>query len=1454
MMRNVSSVSILRLDVSLLLMMVIGASAWGQDYSGVYYIGSTGYNKANTTTNYYLCPTENWNYYTSTSPYYTSTENGQPFMTTYQCRNGVYDANNAVWIVEKKSGTEYYYIKRAFDGKFLTYNTKMGNNSNEGRMRLHLEQSPSDDNSKLFAITYISNGNYYQIETKKETSRKYLNVTNGNQPSLQAEDAPSGKSNDGPKTDGTNAIAVTGIIGLWTSGTENTSKWYLEKATIDPPTITNNYNGKVTISAADGATIYYTTDGNTPTTSTTTTGITSVDVTLNQSITVIKAIAKGTSDAFPTIVSTYTIPKCEKPEITSVDENHITISSTLPNPVIYYTTDANAEPTTPYTLNSQIDISSASVVKAKVTSPGYIDSGVTYFYHMIEVHSSADISMEGYYYLASDFVSTASIGTTESPFKGIIDGQFNIIHSSNTLDHPLVAYAEGAIIKNVIIGKVDISSGTNIGAICNEADGATKIYNSGVLSGSVSGGTIVGGLVGLIKNNSQVRVVNCYNYADVSGSSNAAGIVGKNEGTVGDVRIALCMMYGKVSDASTISPVYTGNHTSNAQNFTEYNYYLYSITKDASGQRIIRVPYTAYNDQLAIDKEEYLTRFPFYRHILNNHRELACYFLFGDYESDHISEIGHWTVKKGDNAPKYPIVEQWVKNRKSTPTQTKNNLPNTTEDYAGKLLTTMGNSGYLSVSIKIGSNSYTESLPITDMDTLRYDYNYGKVILPFANEYEVNTDYGQICTGWKITDVTKTGTSNAFENYNFADRNCIDKDIYNEDTNPFIYAQGGYYVVPTGVTGIEITANFATAHYLSDATYEIGYTSSYDGRTELGGSVPSFHGKTVHNSLKNAVNALTSTTTNPHKQAIVLVGNYHYDLAKADLVTTKGFTLMSIDADNNQEPDYGFYSIAPDRPQAPALRFDFVPIISLGMAAKVNGSNYYPGVPIWNPRGWYEQTETTVSIMNQFELDSGNFTLDETADANRGKGKNPCIFNGGYFAQIIRSNYTSCSKVSYFKIGGNAYVKEFYPGSHSNKTDKLTSLVPVNVTGGQVDECFMTGYKAGAKAIGSDIRFWCSGGKIKKFLGAYMDKPLQTSTSTDENPGTVNMTAHVDHALIGRFFGGGTSQNATITGNIKVAINNSKVDFYCGGPEFGDMSSGKIVETTANNTKFGEYYGAGFGGTSITYSPKDGTPDIGSSVTFTGYTYNSSTNGRLTSGSGGLATCYKFEYLMHSSKKTQLVARFITGYADFNLATTGSVTNNLTGCTIEKDFYGAGCQGKVDGTVTSTLTGCTVKRNAFGGGYKAENNTVLVYPAAAPIPLSTYNGETGIFSEFGTTTPETFTWEQGSGATPVVGEGNKLKTSSSVTLTDLGNVTGAISLTIDGGYVGGTSLGETPAVEATNPAESIPAGGSVYGGGNESKSLNNTTVTLKGNAEIYGEVFGGGNKANVTGSATVNIE
>ena len=165
------------------------------------------------------------------------------------------------------------------------------------------------------------------------------------------------------------------------------------------------------------------------------------------------------------------------------------------------------------------------------------------------------------YILADDFTLTASIGTLDNPFSGTIDGQLNTLK----LSYPLVAYANGATIKNVILDEVSISGGPNVGAICNEATGDSRIYNCGILSGSVSGSGYVGGLVGLLDGTS--RVINCYSYADVSGGSDAGGIVGYNNyaSTADDLRTMVmnCMFYGDITSGTNVSPVYGGLNINN---------------------------------------------------------------------------------------------------------------------------------------------------------------------------------------------------------------------------------------------------------------------------------------------------------------------------------------------------------------------------------------------------------------------------------------------------------------------------------------------------------------------------------------------------------------------------------------------------------------------------------------------------------------------------------------------------------------------------------------------------------------------------------------------------------------------------------------------------------------------------------------------------------------------------
>lgn len=1496
----------------LFLITVLGTGTLKSQETGLYYIvnnNNNAFNPFDPTTNWYLVPASNGGDANVDIATWTWNNNANtPLLTTYQTKKDI----NSIWVVEETG--DYYHLIHVLTNKYMTLNTGVGSNSN--RRTFHMEAPATLGDNHLFSFkSHAGTPEFYSINPKTKTSgHMYLNPSNGNKPTYYAsattdgvyyvggtlglynKDAtqeqgskwylegnallpapsinydsenntftisydriPSGDditylytiNDDTPEIGGsttnvfTTSVPVSGtytvkavVVRYGLVLTQIASKLV---GTPPAPTITlpNDCENMVEMTSADGCPIYYTLDGSAPDQNSI---LYSVPIALNENVTINAVAYNGTISSATTTLD-YNPPYSAKPTIT---RNGITITINGTG-TIYYTTDGS-DPTTgstpyndPIILNDN-GSGGTMTIKAvakdgtkEVSCVAEKTINLGYFINNLQKLEGITSHLNEKCIVTND-IDVSDLSSSISGFTGEFDGGHYIISG---LKKPLFTNLNGGTVKNVRLSEVNITSGTNVGAICDEAYGTTKIYNCGVLSGSVNGSGNVGGLVGLIKSGSSVRVVNCYNFSQVSGGTTMAGIVGNNQGTVGDVRIALCMMYGKMSNST--SPVYAGNHTSNVKNYTEYNYWR---TKAP-------LTYSTYNDQLAIDKDEYLTRFPFYRHILNTHRELAAFFLFGesgesvnDITDAEISEIGHWVLDK--SVAPYPIVEEWKTDTKRTIVDIAANLPSTTDDRKGKLLTEMGRSGYLTLNVNINDSKYIVQLPITDMNEDNYDYTWGKVVLPFANEFSGWTrDWSKVCTGWEITHITG-GTEGSFAHYDVADRDYTAKDLY--DNSDYIFAQGGNYIVPYSVTSIDITAHFANAFYLSDPAYEIGYDANFGNATPLGGNVPNvFHGRTVYTSLSTLVSALAETT-NPHDQAIVLVGNYHYRVTAAANVifsTSKAVTIMSADEDNNQEPDYGWYQgNTYGRLEVPPLRFDFVPNIEMGMSSRV-GSSLYPGLGIWHTRGWFELTETCVSNMSQCEINSDNFTY-----SDNGKGNNRWIANSGCFVQIVRARDGNCIKLSYIQIGGNAYVKELYPGCHTDNA-RTNTAVPIAVTGGQVDECYMTGYKAGGKLNG-DIYFWCAGGKIGKFLGAYLEEPVASN-------GTGGITAKVDHALIGRFFGGGTSGAARIKGNIDITINNSEVDFYCGGPEFGNMEANKTVTTHATGTTFGEYYGAGFGGTSITYNREAQTNNFDiTSTPQTTYDLAFSNYKRLTKNNTyGIGSCYKFEYIFHSNGSNG-VTRFYTGYAQFDLATTGNVTNILNNCKIKKlpgtnslvtkptsgDFYGAGCQGKVNGTVTSTLTNCTVEGSAFGGGYKAESNEVDVYPATQPT-YSQYTKETGIFSDFGTVAPETYEWVQGDNSHDgIVGTGanaGKLFTSKSITMSDLGNVTGAISLTLDGCTIG-------------DDDDTDPNHGNVYGGGNESKSLNNATVTLKGDSHIYGNVFGGGNKAIVSGITTVNIE
>ena len=1043
-------------------------------------------------------------------------------------------------------------------------------------------------------------------------------------------------------------------------------------------------------------------------------------------------------------------------------------------------------------------------------------------------------NQNGSYKLVADV--NASGSTMIENFNGYFDGDFHVITG---LTHPIFNNLNGAEVKNVIVDHVNIYRDGDAGAIACQARGNSRIYNCGVLSTgstfefdkSVSGntstiettgnGVSVGGIVGAIFNNT--RVANCFSYADVSatGGNNphASGIVGWADNWVNSNNyvtngtncfVVNCMFYGNLTGGQR-SPIVYVNGFNNT--YTTWSYFRYKSIPDVTGLN--------QNGALAAQEDMWLKRFKFFQSAVTNHRDMAAVYIFND--ANHINEIAQWYIDES--------IAPWPILRKAGPQKSvlERTIPNTGNANEGNLITNgkrllssedgttvldddvtqrynmnVGSDGMLHVNFDIsgtgvasGGQTYSVDLPITDMDFAHYDYTWGKVVLPFANEFEGWTpNYEYICTGWEITSVTG-GTAGTLTDYNFADRNCTAKDIYDATNNPIIFAQGGNWIVPYGVTSINVKAHFAKAYYLSDPNYDC----SGNGGNAIGGTRPTtYHGRTVYTSVANAWNAMADKTL-PHDQALVLVGNYHYNSNQSGNYTKKGCTIMSIDEDKDQQPDFGWYNSDGNfRANWMPMRWDFIALYGFNM---VQTNTAPPGIAIPIAKGWLEFTETTICRTYEFESNDAN-----RANNDDNHSRNAWIINGGYFQQIVRA-YTgdNANKLSYMKVGGNAYIKEFFHGNHSGTTLKFT-LRPIIVTGGEIAQCFLTGMgnKNEITATDNNVRFYCAGGKIDKYLSVYNGYPV------------VDATMKVDHARIGRFFGGGTSPKAQLSGNINVTMDNSYVDFFCGGPEFGDMGIGKTVTVSTTGSIFGEYYGAGFGGTALTRI----TNGDGQKTPF-GVSGRSRLN--YNEGEGGFEVSYEMEAILDGGGNS--LYRYYDYRADLSMATVGPTTTTAEKCLFLSNFYGGGCQGKVNGTINSSLTNCDVVENAFGGGYKAAATTIDVYPTGGNT-WQVWDGTYKAYSDPVYPTPEVFTWQHGNN-NRADDAANILYTTAD--MTQMGRVTGNITITINGGTIGKN----------------------VYGGGNESPSDKQTNVTITGGAQITGDVYGGANKANVGDATIVDI-
>ena len=1098
----------------------------------------------------------------------------------------------------------------------------------------------------------------------------------------------------------------------------------------------------------------------------------------------------------------------------------------------------------------------------------------------IAITSLEEITTQDGHYVISQDITGGSAGVTEfsGTLEADIDANTNMPYRISDLTAPLFETLTGTV-KNLVLEDVGISGHTgNTGAIACTANGDNaRIYNVGILSGSVGGTGNTGGLVGQISG--KARVINCYSFATITGGTNVGGIVGNNNATTTassiNTMVMNCMFYGDITGGNTVSPVFGGNNIANLQGgLNTFNYYAYDKLKTKA------ISNNKYNSALAVE-EKYLNRFEFYRLLLNSNKKLAAFYATGDVAN--ADQMAKWVLETADRTiadPKpYPILKVQgyypsiinIDAEHAPKLILENDKPREEDrKKGGKLGKTLSVAIATSKSDDGGGQTWpsgasvtTTSLTLqrTDKDFDRFNYNYDKVQLPYYNDVGTGNYTGnKVVTGWKITAITavdgdpytaanydydKTYSSNKdyfeYPNYNFADRKSSNKDLYSVSKR--VFSQGAYFDVPYGVTSITIEPYWGKAAYIADANYDVVYKNDYSGKqnvTQTGtqvGNDTKFNGQTVHSDMTNALKALTEGST-VYDNAVVLVGNLHLDGVPSG--GDKAFTMMSVDDDNDHEPDYSLIYHHKGRTAICPIRFDFLNIPGTAQAQKPNGASLICNFTIFKTKGWFEVTNTSSFYSSQLEY--------ENIESNVKKSDAPLILQGGVIDQFVSTQrVTVPGKTIYIHVGGNVWIKEFGLGTHSDGSES-TPHVPVSVTGGEFPGFYLTGtYNADAKVRSDNAECYISGGYFHEVAGA----------SLEQIDGSVHWQIY--NADIDEFFGGGINEAKPIKGNVTTDIYNSHVTLFCGGPKFGNMQTDKTVITNAEGCTFGKFFGAGYGGTSLSKkkyydntSPAWGTTLQGYYTTdrgkyFDGVTTGSSQTAGKDYGKKGLgvATDFDYEFFVWSSGSTG--GRFFVKFASFSLAQCNDVVSNLKGCTINQDFYGGGSLGKVIGKATSVLDDCTVKGNVFGGGYSATLPTIEVRDAGFT-QIPNYNKSSGMFEPAVLSGTTTFTWKNAAEANITLTNnesGSDLTDHylyTDVDLTALGKV-GATDLTIKG-----NTFVKGKVVEGSNV-------GGVFGGGDESAVLGNTKVDIQNTAANgINHVYGGGNTADVLGDAKVYVK
>ena len=343
-------------------------------------------NSTNEEKHYYLIR----NRHSSYTSYYMSTD-ASGYVTVSNVDN-----DNRIWYFEEASSDasipnlKYYYIVNAATGYYMYFNSLNYNglSSLSDVIKIQAHSGGVEDNYQ-FAIVNAKGTSYsaFAIMPKKLIGlyqNKYTSLGTSTMSNNERIDTRQDRGSD-----------------------DNTAHWVIDGTTysaVAAPTITNNFDGTISLNTTTpNAEIYYTLNNTEPSNSST--HYTSPFFLGNA--TVVKAIAYVGSDYSG--VSTYNVPQCIEPTISfNSSTSKVTISDLNGGATIYYTTDGTTPTTSSATYSAPFTVASGTTVQAIAIHPGYLDSDVASKYILGNNYSQNYLTFE---VLTSGVIPWKSIGT-----------------------------------------------------------------------------------------------------------------------------------------------------------------------------------------------------------------------------------------------------------------------------------------------------------------------------------------------------------------------------------------------------------------------------------------------------------------------------------------------------------------------------------------------------------------------------------------------------------------------------------------------------------------------------------------------------------------------------------------------------------------------------------------------------------------------------------------------------------------------------------------------------------------------------------------------------------------------------------------------------------------------------------------------------------------------------------